>query len=201
MEYNHAFLYGVPQGQERPKTRDRRPSLRMRTSFFGGGKRRSWDSDESFDNSSPTRTPIEELEPENISHNRRRGLKKMSSKSSLSSVASFSTNSEGSTEKKSKARLWQEAIFRSKPSNQQPRSTPPIVQVSPGMYPTVSKLLKEIQLTFRSSKTKRYQRTFQLYPPTHHPSGRCLEITNRRNSPGSRSGMEQSSSPRISIPP
>jgi hypothetical protein len=118
-DISEAMDYQYIYGTKGPKNRDRKQS-RMRTSFFGGGKR-SLDLTQDDDTSgprSPSQTPIHETETDSISpsiYNRRRRLRKMTSKSSLSSVTSFtsfSTTSESSNERRSKSRSFQDALFR-----------------------------------------------------------------------------------------
>jgi hypothetical protein len=99
---------------EKPRNRERKQS-RIRASFFGAGRRKSLDvpTVDDLDDGlkSPSRTYTEDAEGASI-YSRRRRLRKMTSKSSLTSI-STSSFSESSHEGRTKSRLFStETLFR-----------------------------------------------------------------------------------------
>ena len=120
------------------RPRDRKPS-RMRTSFFGGtiGRTKSFDGDTASPQPlrspppPPQQPPVADDGPDraagttspSLSGHRRR-LRKMTSKSSLASVASFSTTPpDGSAagERRSRSRLFQHGLFQAAAWSQHPQ--------------------------------------------------------------------------------
>ncbi|KAF8537169.1 hypothetical protein BDD12DRAFT_807194 [Trichophaea hybrida] len=220
---DYQYIYGT----ERPKNRDRKQS-RMRTSFFGGGKRRSLDliQDATDGPKSPSisQTPIHEAESGSISpsiYNRRRRLRKMSSKSSLSSVTSFtsfSTNSESSNERRSKSRSFQDALFRGgywsnptqqfqltrlKPPISEPFDFTHIVQANPAdvsrlRYDNIPKDMGEEWNRALHRESQSRPSTARPFSPLHRRDDSVATIETIRSR--SRSGSAGSVPPTESIP-
>lgn len=113
-----------------PGTRERKPS-RVRSSFFGGSKRRSVlepgfsevpaaSIQEMNETESPSRFS-EETDSGSISiYTRRRRLRKMTSKGSLASV----TISETSIDNKTKSRLFPDALFKTGTQGREKKTLP-----------------------------------------------------------------------------